>query len=50
MDNKKFRTFEKFNGIMLINKTRDMTSYDVIRNIKKNFFLKKLVMQAHSTH
>ena len=47
MDKKKIRAFEKFNGIMLVNKMRDMTSYNIIRELKKNFFLKKLVMQAH---
>jgi len=47
MDKKKIRAFEKFNGIILVNKMRDMTSYNIIRELKKNFFLKKLVMQAH---
>ncbi|MBC8388483.1 MAG: hypothetical protein ISS13_00615 [Actinobacteria bacterium] len=47
MDKKNFRAFEKFNGIILVNKMRDMTSYNIIRELKKNFFLKKLVMQAH---
>ena len=38
-------TLEDFNGIILINKLPDMISYDVIRNIKRVFFLKKSVMQ-----
>lgn len=29
---------EDFNGIALINKLPDRTSYDVIRNIKRVFF------------
>jgi len=47
MDKNKFRALEKFNGIILVNKMRDMTSYNIIRELKKIFFLKKLVMQAH---
>jgi hypothetical protein len=33
-----------FNGIILINKLPDTISYDVIRSIKRVFFLKKSVM------
>ncbi len=36
--NVKSDLLEDFNGIILINKLPDMTSYDVIRRIKRVFF------------
>lgn len=36
--NGKSDLLEDFNGIILMNKLPDMTSYDVIRQIKKVFF------------
>lgn len=36
--NNKSRLLEDFNGIILINKLPDTTSYDIIRRIKRVFF------------
>ena len=47
--NNKSNLLKDFNGIILINKLPSGTSYDVIRRIKKIFFLKKLVMPVHWT-
>jgi tRNA U55 pseudouridine synthase TruB len=38
---------ENFNGIILINKSPGTISYDVVRSIKRVFFLKKSVMPEH---
>ena len=38
MDLKKSGFFENFNGIVLINKKPQMTSFDVIRRFKRVFF------------
>ena len=34
----KSNLLENINGIILINKISHMTSYDVVRKLKKNFF------------
>lgn len=36
--NIKSNLFKKFNGILLVNKASGITSYDVIRKLKKVFF------------
>ena len=38
MKTEKSKILKYFNGIILINKESGMTSYDVIRDIKKVFF------------
>jgi tRNA U55 pseudouridine synthase TruB len=38
MTNSKSNILEKFNGIILVNKPSGITSYDVIRNLKRFFF------------
>ena len=38
VSNLKSNLFENINGIVLINKTSHMTSYDVVRQVKKNLF------------
>jgi len=38
MANSKSDILEKFNGIILVNKPPGITSYDVIRNLKRFFF------------
>ena len=34
----KSKVFENFNGIVLINKNKHITTFDVIRHFKKFFF------------
>ena len=38
MAHSKSDILEKFNGIILVNKPAGITSYDVIRNLKRFFF------------
>jgi hypothetical protein len=41
LNNKKSNFFNNFNGLILINKIPNISSYDVIRKLKNNFFLIK---------
>lgn len=41
---KKSELFKNFDGILLLNKNPGITTYDVIRELKKIFFLPKLDM------